>query len=147
MARLWLRLGTIENDEQSLEKGRALLGALAGFAKEQGIFGAAWALASDMAASPELTATIVDSPSHPGTDLRRAMFGVFDRRRGIRSWPLGSPEFAASELPEIPLPALYICRGTTCAAPVTEPDHIIEALRTLIFPDESAISVENDVNA
>jgi hypothetical protein len=63
------------------------------------------------------------------------MFGVFDRRRGIRSWPVGTPEFDASGLPEIPLPALYICRGTVCAAPVTEPDQIIDALRSLIFPE------------
>lgn len=135
MARLWTRLGTIENDEDELKKAQAILGALAGFAKEQGVFGAPWALACDMAEAPELTATVVDSPGHSGTDLRRAMFGVFDRRRGIRSWPVGTPEFQASGLPEIPLPAIYICRGTTCAAPVTEPEGIIDALRSLIFPD------------
>lgn len=135
MARLWIRIGTIENDPDEVERGQAILGALAGFAKEQGVFGASWALATDMVEAPELTATVIDSPSHSGTDLRHAMFGVFDRRRGIRSWPVGTPEFDASGLPEIPLPALYICRGTVCAAPVTEPDQIIEALRSLIFPE------------
>ena len=135
MARLWLRIGTIEGDEAEAQRGRAILGALAGFAKDQGVFGAPWALATDMAEAPELTATVVDSPGHAGTDLRRAMFGLFDRRRGIRSWPVGTPEFQASGLPEIPLPALYICRGTVCAAPVTDPEHIIDALRSLIFPN------------
>lgn len=135
MARLWVRLGTIENDQDEMEKGQSILAALAGFAKEQGVFGASWALATDMLEAPELTATIVDSPAHSGSDLRRAMFGVFDRRRGIRSWPVGTPEFEASGLPEIPLPALYICRGTACAQPVTEPEHIIEALQSLIFPE------------
>lgn len=135
MARLWMRIGTIENDPDEVDRGRAILGALAEFAKEQGVFGAPWALAADMAEAPELTATIIDAPSHSGSDLRRAMFGVFDRRRGIRSWPVGSPEFQASGLPEIPLPAVYICRGTVCAPPVTEPEGIIDALRSLIFPD------------
>ncbi|PSR22063.1 MAG: thioredoxin domain-containing protein [Sulfobacillus acidophilus] len=143
MARLWIRLGTIENDEEEVNRGHAILGALADFARDQGVFAASWALATDMAEAPELTATIVESANHSGTDLRRAMFGVFDRRRGIRSWPVGTPEFAASGLPEIPLPALYICRGTVCAAPVTDPEQIIEALRSLIFPDgegEQALS-------
>ena len=135
MARVWMRIGTIENDEDEVAKGRAILGALAPYAKDQGIFGASWALATDMAEAPELTATIVDSASHSGAELRRAMFGVFDRRRGIRTWPVGTREFSASGLPEIPLPALYICRGTACAAPVTEPQQIIDALRSLIFPE------------
>ncbi|NMP21221.1 thioredoxin domain-containing protein [Sulfobacillus harzensis] len=143
MARAWLRLGTIENDEDELNRGRAILGALADYAKEQGIFAASWALAADMAEAPELTATIVDSPSHPGVELRRAVFGVYDRRRAIRSWPVGTPEFEASGLPELPLPALYICRGTACAAPVTEPDQIVEALRSLIFPEGTPFPQEN----
>ncbi|MCY0900333.1 MAG: DUF255 domain-containing protein [Firmicutes bacterium] len=137
MARLWMRLGTIENDEEEVERGRRILGALAHYAKEQGIFGASWALATDMAEAPELTATIVESANHSGADLRRAMFGVFDRRRGIRTWPVGSREFAASGLPEIPLPALYICRGTACAAPVTQPEQIVDALRSLLFPADA----------
>lgn len=135
MARLWMRVGTIENDDEAFDRGRAILGAMADFAKEQGIFGAAWGLAADMAEAPPMTGTVIDAPGHSGADLRRAMFGVYDRRRGIRSWPVGSPEFEASGMPEIPLPALYICRGTACAAPVTEPEQIIEALRGLIFPE------------
>ncbi len=135
MARLWMRIGTIENDDEAFDRGRAILGAMADFAKDQGIFGAAWGLAADMAEAPPMTGTVIDAPGHSGADLRRAMFGVYDRRRGIRSWPVGSPEFEASGMPELPLPALYICRGTACAAPVTEPDQIIEALRALIFPD------------
>lgn len=138
MARLWVRIGTIENDGDEVDRGRAILGALADFAKEQGVFGAVWALAADSTEAPELTATIVESPAHSGAELRRAMFGVFDRRRGIRTWPVGTPEFQASGYPEIPLPALYICRGTTCAAPVTQPEQIIEALRSLIFPEEAS---------
>ena len=135
MARLWMRLGTIENDDDAFDRGRAILGAMADFAKDQGIFGASWGLAADMAEAPPMTATLIDAPGHSGADLRRAMFGVFDRRRGIRSWPVGTPEFEASGMPELPLPALYICRGTACAAPVTEPEQIIEALRGLIFPE------------
>lgn len=134
MARLLMRLGTIENDQALVNRGRSILGALATYAKDQAIFGAAWALAADMADAPELTATIIDAAGHSGADLRRSMFGVFDRRRGIRSWPVDSAEFRASGLPELPLPALYICRGTACAAPVTEPEQIIDALRSLINP-------------
>jgi uncharacterized protein YyaL (SSP411 family) len=132
MARLWLRLGTIEDDPQALERGRKIVGALSAFAKEQGFFGAGWALAADMAQAPALTATIVESANHSGADLRRAMFGVFDRRRGIRTLDTQSPDFAESGLPELPQPALYICRDTVCAAPVTDPEGILDALRTVI---------------
>ena len=144
LSRLWMRLGTIENDEGEVQRGQGMLGALEQFAKEQGVFGAAWGLAADMAAAPELTATIVESPGRSGADLRRAIYGVFDRRRGIRTWPVGSREFQASDLPEIPLPALYICRGATCAAPVTEPEQIIVALQGLIFPDAPSNQAPED---
>ncbi|MCY0865333.1 MAG: DUF255 domain-containing protein [Sulfobacillus sp.] len=132
MARLWLRLGTLLENDAHLERGRAMVGALGEFAKEQGIFGAGWALAADMAEAPPLTATIVESANHSGADLRRAIFGVYDRRRAVRSLMVGTPEFQASGLPDIPLPALYICRGTACAAPVTEPEGILGALQSLL---------------
>ncbi|MDA8194762.1 MAG: DUF255 domain-containing protein [Thermaerobacter sp.] len=131
MARALLRFAAITEDDAASQRAVRLIQAFAPLAKEQGIFAAPWALAQDMQDAPALISTLVESSHHPATDLRRAVFGVFDRRRAVRSVVLGSPEFLRSGYPEIPLPALYICRGTACAAPVTVPEGILAALQSI----------------
>lgn len=131
MARALLRYATITDDNDVWQRAAKLIHTFAPAAKEHGVFAASWALAYDAMEAPGLVSTLVESGNHSAQDLRRAIFGVYDRRRGIRTWPVGSPEFARSDYPEIPLPALYICRGSACAAPVTAPEGIMEALQTL----------------
>lgn len=139
MATLMWRMGLAQNDPALQQRAKALIGAFSKMALEQGIFGAAWALASETIAAPLLSATVIEGPSRPATDLRRTIFGVFDRNRIVRTIATDSKEFAASDYPDLPVPALYLCREETCAQPVTEPEGILAALQQLagIVPDEN----------
>jgi uncharacterized protein YyaL (SSP411 family) len=131
MAKAFLRIGSIKDDEQWLERGRTLIASYAPVAEEQGVFGALWAIIADRAQAPLLTATVAESHHRSGTALRQAIFGLFDRNRIVRTWPVGSEEFSQSGYPEIPMPALYLCQGQTCAPAVTEPQGILPALQQL----------------
>ncbi len=134
MAKAFLRLGTITEDDQWTGRGRSLIAAFAPVAEEQGVFGALWAIVADRAQAPLLTATVVESHHRSGTALRQAIFGLFDRNRIVRTWPVGSENFSQSGYPEIPMPALYLCQGQTCAPAVTDPQGILEALQKLNAP-------------
>ncbi|SMC02579.1 hypothetical protein SAMN00768000_0663 [Sulfobacillus thermosulfidooxidans DSM 9293] len=131
MARAFLRLGALFEDDQWTRRGQALVGEFSPMAEEQGVFGALWAIVADRAHAPVLSATVVQSHHRPGTALRQAIYGLYDRNRVVRTWPVGSPEFAQSGYPEIPVPALYICQGQTCSQPITEPEGILPALQQL----------------
>lgn len=134
MAKAFLRLGTITDDDQWTGRGRSLIAAFAPVAEEQGVFGALWAIVADRAQAPLLTATVVESHHRSGTALRQAIFGLFDRNRIVRTWSVGSEAFSQSGYPEIPMPALYLCQGQTCAPAVTDPQGILEALQQLNAP-------------
>lgn len=131
MARTLQRLALIEDRPEYTGRARQIIQAFSSVAKEQGIFAAAWALAADRLDAPEMTATVVESPQRHANDLRQAMFGVYDRNRIIRTWKVGTPSFQASGYPDLPMPALYICRGQACASPVSTPEEIINALQEL----------------
>jgi hypothetical protein len=131
MARAFLRLGAVLDDESWSARGRNLIAEFSPMAEEQGVFGSLWATVADRVHAPLLAATLVQSHHRPGTQLRQAIYGLFDRNRIVRTWPVGTPEFAQSGYPEIPVPALYICQGQTCSAPVTDPEGILPALQQL----------------
>lgn len=131
MARAFLRLGAILDDESWTQRGQSLVGAFSPVAEEQGVFGALWAIVADRAQAPVLSATVIQSHHRPGTALRQAIYGLYDRNRIVRTWSVGSPQFIESGYPEIPVPALYICQGQTCSEPVTDPEGILPALQQL----------------
>ncbi len=131
MARAWIRLAGILDRPEYKSRAEAILGAFSPAAEEQGLFAAAWAVVTDRVEAEPMVATIVESHSRSGANLRQAIYGVYDRNRIVRTWPIGSRQFEASDYPEIPMPALYICRGTVCAAPVTEPEGLLQALQEL----------------
>ncbi len=131
MAKAFLRIGAIKDDEAWLARGRALIASFAPVAEEQGVFGALWAIIADRAQAPLLTATVAESHQRSGTALRQAIFGLFDRNRIVRTWATGTEEFAQSGYPEIPMPALYLCQGQTCAPAITDPQGILPALQQL----------------
>ncbi|CAB1129662.1 Thymidylate kinase [Candidatus Hydrogenisulfobacillus filiaventi] len=125
------RLGSITEDEELMDRAEALIAAFSPAAQQQGAFAAAWALAADRTAAPPLTATVVESPTRSGRELRQAAFGIFDRNRALRTLATDDPAFAASGFPDLPMPALYLCRGSACAQPVTSPEGILGALEQL----------------
>ncbi len=131
MARSWLRLGAILDRAEFVQRANAILGAFSPMADDQGIFAAAWGVVTDRAEAQPMVATIVESQTRSGSLLRQAIYGVYDRNRIVRTWRIGSPEFEAGDYPELPSPALYICRGTLCAAPVTDPQDLVRALQEL----------------
>jgi uncharacterized protein YyaL (SSP411 family) len=131
VARVWLRLGAILDRAEWVDRGRALVAAFSRVAEEQGVFAAAWGVVTDRAEAEPMVATVIESQSRSGAQLRQAIYGVYDRNRIVRTWRIGSPEFETSDYPELPNPALYICRGTTCAAPVTDPQDLLRALQEL----------------
>jgi uncharacterized protein YyaL (SSP411 family) len=131
MARALWRLGAIEDDERLRLRAQALLGTFTQVAQENGVFGAGWALVADQTLAPLFEANVVESSHHSGNQLRQAIYGVYDRNRAIRTLRIGTSAFDESQFPEVPLPALYLCRGQTCSAPVTEPDGILAALQQL----------------
>lgn len=132
MARFLHRLGELSDDPARIERAAAILGAFSDVAREQGVFAAGWALAADRIEAPELSATVVQSPHRPGGPLRQAMFGVFDRHRVLRTVAAGTRQFAEAGYPELPMPALYLCRGQACAAPVSAPEDILRGLQQLV---------------
>ena len=131
MARALFRLGSIEDDERLRERATSLLGSFTQVAQENGVFGASWALVADQMTAPLFEANVVESSHHSGNQLRQAIYGVYDRNRAIRTLRIGTTAFDESDFPEVPLPALYLCREKTCSAPVTEPDGILAALQQL----------------
>ncbi len=142
MARVWLRLGAILDRSEWTTRGRTLVAAFSRVAEEQGVFAAAWGVVTDRAEAEPMVATVVESQNRSGAQLRQAIYGVYDRNRIVRTWRIGSPEFEASDYPELPNPALYICRGTTCAAPITDPQDLLRALQELA----GVAPVENPAN-
>lgn len=132
MAQLLWRLGALSDDESLQDRAEALLGALSEYATSQGIFGASWALLTEAIRTPLLSLTVVESEHRPGHQLRQAAYALYSQNRIVRTVKPGSEAFRKGGYAEVPMPALYICRGTVCAAPVTTPEQIGPALQSLL---------------
>ncbi len=147
MARVLWRLGVIEDASQLREQSQALLARFSQVAVENGVFGAVWALVADQTLAPVFEANVVESAHHSGNHLRQAIYGVYDRNRIVRTLKVGTSAFEESNFPEVPLPALYLCRGQTCSEPVTDPEGILPALQRLagIPVEEAPPQPEEDV--
>jgi uncharacterized protein YyaL (SSP411 family) len=130
---LW-RLGRLTGDEALMARAKGWLGAFAPLLERFGVFGAAWAYTYWVMEGPPLDARIVTSEDHRTDDLRQAVFAIYDLNRAIVAVDVDDPKRSEWGYPDEPLPALYLCRGTACAAPVTDPAQVAEAFRSLVVP-------------
>ncbi|MBX5466827.1 MAG: DUF255 domain-containing protein [Firmicutes bacterium] len=138
MARFLWRLGLIQEDTALITRAQALLGAFEEFAAAQGVFGAPWALVAEGINTPLLSLTVVESDHRPGHTLRQAAAAVYAPNRLLRTVKQGTEAFRAGGYAEVPMPALYLCRGTVCAAPITTPEGIAPALQRLLQAEVNA---------
>lgn len=143
MARLLWRLGAIQGDDARMAEARQILATFNQVAVENGVFGSPWATVADQVTAPLFEENLVESAHHSGHHLRQAIFGVYDRNRVLRTLRTGTEAFQASQFPELPVPALYLCREGTCSAPITNPEGILPALQQLAgIPVEEAMAAD-----
>jgi uncharacterized protein YyaL (SSP411 family) len=130
---LW-RLGRLTGDTALGERVTGWLGAFAPLAQRFGLFGAGWGLAYAVINGPALDARIVTDEDSRTDGLRQAVFSIYDLNRAITAMDVDDPAREAAGYATEPLPLLYLCRGTACAAPVTDPAGVADAFRTLVVP-------------
>lgn len=130
--RFLYRLGRLTGNEPLMERARGILGAFEALARRFGIFAAHWALAETAVAAPPLDAVLVTDEDHRTDGLRQAVAAIYDLNRAVFEMDVDDPEREARGYRDEPLPSLYLCRGTACAAPVTEPEEVINAFRTVV---------------
>jgi len=132
------RLGRLTRDPARQERALGELGAFLPVARRLGIFGAGWALAVTVTGAPPFDAHLVYDTPEQTLAFRQALFALYLPNRAVHAYDVDSPEREAAGYPDEPLPALYLCRGTVCAPPVTTPEGVPAALQTLFAPPSGA---------
>jgi uncharacterized protein YyaL (SSP411 family) len=132
------RLGRLTRDPARQERALGELGAFLPVARRLGIFGAGWALAVTVTGAPPIDAHLVYDTPEQTLAFRQALFALYLPNRAVHAYDVDSPEREAAGYPDEPLPALYLCRGTVCAPPVTTPEGVPAALQTLFAPPSGA---------
>ncbi len=133
-AEVLTRLHHLTRDEPYKEVARVTLEAFAEAYPQLGYFAAGYARQVDTLLNPPAEVNIVgDLADDAARALHRAglsldvpsrVVQVLDPQRDIA-------RLEALFLPPQPAPAAYICAGTTCSAPVTRPEELIETVRQM----------------
>jgi len=134
-AEVFLRLHQLTHREDYLEVARRTLGAFAGHQEALGHFAAAYARVVDVFLNPQAEIKVVGDMSQEGT---RALHRVALRLPvAARTVQVLHPQRDAARLealvlPASPSPVAYVCFGTVCSAPVSDPAELgpmVEELR------------------
>jgi uncharacterized protein YyaL (SSP411 family) len=99
---------------------------------QMGYFAAGYAKQADLALHPPAEINIVGFPATT-EEMRWAALSIDVPFRIVQ---VLDPERDAARLagfsfPSEPSPAAYVCVGTACSAPVTDPDSLIETVRRM----------------
>lgn len=135
-AQVLLRLAALVNDGTLREEAMAALRAFAGTAQAIPTAVAAYLRAVDWATSPVVTLVVVGDDGDPTADaLLHTALTTYRPRTVVRRFEPG--KIADDELaPELRAmiggasPRAYLCVGQTCAAPVSEPEALVELIRS-----------------
>jgi hypothetical protein len=123
-----LRLSELTGEPRFREAAERALLLFAKTYAAAGSFATTYARALRRLLSPERTARIVGSPGETKA-LRLAALALSDPLLAVRT--VAPAEAAALGLPPTP-GAAYLCAGTTCGAPVTNPAGLAQARETLL---------------
>lgn len=129
-ADVFTRLYHLTRDEHYRDVARGTLDAFASGYEQMGYFAAAYAKQVDLVLNPPAEINIVGFASSAeelheaalSVDLPARVVQILDPQRDIE-------RLAALMLPGEPAPAAYVCLGTMCSAPVTEPDDLEQTVR------------------
>jgi uncharacterized protein YyaL (SSP411 family) len=131
-AEVFIRLHHLTRDEEYRRVAQATLEAFAPSYHALGYFAAAYARQVDLLLEPPAAVNIVG-----GAESARALHrAALNLDAPFRIVQLLDPERDAARLealflPPKPAPAAYVCLGTMCSAPVTEPSALSEAVRQM----------------
>jgi len=129
-----LRLAALLQEHRYREHGEQVLRAFAGSAPHLGTAAGAYLAAAAWVAEPVTTVVVVAGRDAAGEALWRAALSTYRPRAVLRRWEPGGVR-AEEVPPEVrgmlgaEVPRAYVCVGTSCAAPVGEPEGLVELLR------------------
>jgi len=130
-ARWLLELGVLSGDQRYTDAANAALKALVPVFKREGLAGAAFALGVWEVLHPWTCVTVVGNPKDKRTALlhRRAL-AAYAPAKTVRLIPAeGARLLQAAGIEARKEPCAFVCRGTACYPPVTEPAAMIELMR------------------
>jgi hypothetical protein len=128
-----LRLAALLSDDSLRERAETVLGAFAGSAARLTSAAATYVRAVAWFTSPVTSIVVVGEGPAESQPLFRSALQVYRPRAIIRYFEAGSIDVdrIAPELRAMitrSTPRAYVCAGTTCAAPVSDPDALRELL-------------------
>jgi uncharacterized protein YyaL (SSP411 family) len=131
-AEVFTRLYHLTHEEKYTETARLTLEAFAGNALHMGYFAAGYAKQVDLYLHPPTVVNIVGERATTGEMQRTALslyvpFRLVQVIEPVRE----SGRLRALSLPADPSPAAYVCVGTACSAPVTEPASLVETVQRM----------------
>ncbi len=122
------RLGALLHDEQWVDKARALLGPVAARIGGAGLFATGSAWAAGLLRAPAAT-VVVEGSGAPAAALARAARRAWHPNVWVFEGTPAPPFSLGVAVPEGRRGArALVCRGTSCAPPVTDPDAIAPLL-------------------
>jgi hypothetical protein len=130
-----IRLARITHESRYEDIARETLEQFVNVVEAQGYFASDYARAVDMLLNPGAEVKIVtrsdnyDTADRTNTLITTSLaLGVPDRVvRAIDA--RDTTQLAEESLPSDPAPAAYVCYGTLCSAPVTNPDELVDTVQ------------------
>jgi len=136
-AEVFIRLHHLTRSEEHRQIAQATLEAFAPSYQALGHFAAAYARQVDVLLKPPPEVNIVGEAESEGVRaLHRAALTLDVPCRIVQLLDPArdAARLDALALPPDPSPAAYVCLGTTCSAPVTEPSRFEETVHQMRFP-------------
>ncbi len=136
-AEVFIRLHHLTRSEEHEQAAQATLEAFAPSYHALGYFAAAYARQVDLLLNPPPLVNIVGSPESEGARaLHRAALTLDVPYRIVQLLDpdCGVTRLEALSLPPQPSDVAYVCLGTVCSGPVTDPSALAEAVRQMRSP-------------
>ena len=130
-AEVFQRLHHLTRNDRYSEIAKSTLESFSASATRSGLFAAAFARQADTLLNPPAEVNIVGDPES-AADLHRAALALDVPSRSVQIIsPSDAERLEMLMLPAEPAPAAYACYGTMCSPPLTEPDDLLESVKTM----------------